>query len=501
MRLGCFSRYKRTKTKGKSTGANNASVLCPHTFLLGTLDSTSPVSILRGKPELLKKIWCLVCEEWWAQHIENFYGEIPELGHINIELDRTQVGVFLYPSKRQAVAGIPCATIKKDVSFPALTTIVSESTFTDKESSHLYINMMPIDLKHLEDSLPEICLGYREMILICMNKMYNPAGETQIAYLTIDERPVTNSNIPQRRGGLHVDSPGFLPLATGSENRKDVQRFLDGDGNYVPGAEHYWGNGIMMRDETMHGGIFMTSNVSGSCAVWNAYVLDDKDDHIIGPHGNVERYREYLGHPTKILEAGELVWMTDKTPHESLPFKGNIHRQYFRLVTGPITAWFSNHSTANPLGITPPKEVQIIHGNKFEIYPTSMYHEYNYHVGSKQKTEELRNVKEMHKFLYNLSLRHLGEAFTSCGLKSVSAIINEVLEGRELRPSFDNILGRDNWSFMYYENRILNVALCNSIRLWRTCAGGNGFTTWIEEDIEHERVQFELIVHKAFITW
>jgi len=38
----------------------------------------------------------------------------------------------------------------------------------------------------------------------------------------------------------------------------------------------------------------------------------------------------------------------DRTPHESLPMPVGTRRQYFRLVAGPVSVWFSEHSTVNP---------------------------------------------------------------------------------------------------------------------------------------------------------
>ena len=132
----------------------------------------------------------------------------------------------------------------------------------------------------------------------------------------------------------------------------------------------------------------------------------------------------FTGPCARTLDAGELIWMTDKTPHESLPIPvavGNssrpveeMHqtsgikhtkleatpaqpqrRQFFRLVVGEVTAWFADHSTPNPLAsigtsstsetensntplqsrspehmkTTPPASVRIVTGNKFHLYP------------------------------------------------------------------------------------------------------------------------------------
>jgi len=84
------------------------------------------------------------------------------------------------------------------------------------------------------------------------------------------------------------------------------------DGVWIPGAEHHWGGGIMMREETTDGGIFMASNVTNSTAVYNCYLRDEEGD-IIGPHGDIERLRYLIEPEKRLLKAGELLWMTDKT--------------------------------------------------------------------------------------------------------------------------------------------------------------------------------------------
>ena len=64
--------------------------------------------------------------------------------------------------------------------------------------------------------------------------------------------------------------------------------------------------------------------------------------------------------------SGKMVWITDCTLHESLPLKAGTSRQYFRLVTSEVSVWYADHSTPNPLGIKPPENVKIVHGNKFD---------------------------------------------------------------------------------------------------------------------------------------
>ena len=56
------------------------------------------------------------------------------------------------------------------------------------------------------------------------------------------------------------------------------------------------------------------------------------EPRLIGPFGGVEHLRPLLGRGTE-LGSGELVWLTDRTPHESLPLRPGTPRQFFRLVS------------------------------------------------------------------------------------------------------------------------------------------------------------------------
>jgi len=66
------------------------------------------------------------------------------------------------------------------------------------------------------------------------------------------------------------------------------------------------------------------------------------------------------------MAPNEMYWLTDRTPHESLPLKTDTYRQFFRLVTSQLSAWFAEHSTANRSGTEPdPAITKIIRGSKF----------------------------------------------------------------------------------------------------------------------------------------
>lgn len=383
-----------------------------YSFLEGTLCSSSPLCRLRGQSDILRQIWLLACEEWWDLHIERYGDEIPRLPMWK----GTSSADYLkqYPEFRQQCGGCPVAIVEEGVIFPPL----SLEPIEEIGSEYLYTNMMPISLKNLNRTVPSCCVGYIPMIELCLSRMYTGWGQSvpsdMIGYLTIDERPCVPGN-SQRRGGLHVESPGVLPTI---DSIDDLQYSLGG--NFVPGAEHNWGNGLMMRDETFQGGIYMASNIADTCAVWNCRV-NDRDGDIIGCHGNIERLRPILGPPTAKLRANDLVWMTDKTPHESLPLPENmagVRRQYFRLVVGEVTAWFADHSTPNPLGVRPPPTVRIVSGNKFDIPATVLC--CSWRSGSEEELTAARDELELRSALHLYGMGHRADILIQkTGIRSI----------------------------------------------------------------------------------
>jgi hypothetical protein len=125
---------------------------------------------------------------------------------------------------------------------------------------------------------------------------------------------------------LHVESGGLLPFTQGIDSSR-----------FVPGVEYTGGNGPMIRSERVEGEFFLGSNLANTTAVWNCRVRDEHGD-IIAPHGSIERCRALLGPPSRILDAGELVWLTDKTLHEALvPRPSSAHHMSWqRKVNGWI---------------------------------------------------------------------------------------------------------------------------------------------------------------------
>ena len=108
--------------------------------------------------------------------------------------------------------------------------------------------------------------------------------------------------------------------------------------------------------------IYIASNVPDSTRVWNCAV----DGEVIGQHGDIEHMRSALPGEGEVMRPGQVYWITDKTPHESLPLKEKTMRQFFRIVTADVSFWFKDHSTLNPLGVQPDPEItQIVSGDKF----------------------------------------------------------------------------------------------------------------------------------------
>ena len=106
----------------------------------------------------------------------------------------------------------------------------------------------------------------------------------------------------------------------------------------------------------------MASNVTNSTKVWNCEIQNL--DQVVDQYGGLEHnfVSSFLRHPGNNLQQGEMCWMTDRTPHASMPLKKGTKRSYFRLVTSQVSAWYEEHSTKNPYGVVPPNGVVVLKG-------------------------------------------------------------------------------------------------------------------------------------------
>jgi len=213
------------------------------------------------------------------------------------------------------------------------------------EPANRNVNMMPFIFGDIK-SLPDDLQCYFPLIEQCP---YMADERGKVGYLTVHESYIDVGQT-QRREGLHIESPGFFnddPNAA----------------SFTPGVEHPWGMGVFFGPDRYEGGIFMASSVADTSEVWDALV-DNRVPGIVDKHGGCEHLRALCGPGTK-LEAGELIWMTDCTPHEALPQNESGLRQFFRVVTPYVSHWYADHSTANPK-VPLLDHVRVMKGSKFK---------------------------------------------------------------------------------------------------------------------------------------
>lgn len=209
------------------------------------------------------------------------------------------------------------------------------------EPQDININMMPFILGDIQ-SLPEEYQHYWPLIKQCN---VPEEEEGKVCYLTIQEGFVAAGQ-SQRRGGVHIESPGTMIL-----------------GGQYKAQRYNWGCGaVLFDDSVVHGGIYMASNVPNSCRIWNLRVKEP--ERAVDSHGGLEHMRDILGEGT-CMEANKIYWLTDATPHESLPLEKDTHRQFFRLVTSSLSVWYPEHSTANEKTKVDQSITAVLNGSKF----------------------------------------------------------------------------------------------------------------------------------------
>jgi len=239
-----------------------------------------------------------------------------------------------------------------------------QGTCAFPEPTGINVNMMPIRLFD-RSTYPSFILPYEDMIRSCLVSSWDytnvkePSLYERVAYLTIDESPVPAGR-SHRRPGLHVERPAV------TSGRHVPYEAVNGPHGTEPFSEYKslaWGMGGCL-DGLPVDGIFMASNVADSCKVWPVTVVDPEE--VTDAHGGIEHMRDFIG-AGRALGAGEMCWITDRTPHESLPHDRDAHRQFFRLVVGRISVWYSRHNAPNPLGVQP--DAPVSDADKFAIYP------------------------------------------------------------------------------------------------------------------------------------
>lgn len=220
------------------------------------------------------------------------------------------------------------------------------------------VNMMPFILGNKE-SLPQDLQCYYPLIDACP---FCVEDFGKVAYLTVKESMVEQGQT-QRRPGLHIESPGAtLSLCSFEPGYEPNRLARDRRSRWGRGR---WGGGMSADTDRYEGGIYTASNIDDTLQVWDALVDCDNDvPNIVDAHGGCEHLRPLLNSSTK-LPAGDLVWMTDCTPHEASPQSTTAFRQFFRLVMPDISHWYAQHSTANS-NVPLPASVIVLEESKFK---------------------------------------------------------------------------------------------------------------------------------------
>jgi len=146
---------------------------------------------------------------------------------------------------------------------------------------------------------------------------------------------------------LKTESQGSSPSPMPSDSDSSEPE----SGCFKAAWEHSWGRGQFYTADEYEGGLYMASNMDGRFQVWDALI--DPNEGLAHKHsGDIEHVRPFLGKST-IMKKNELVWLSDRTPHEAKPGTEDGFRQFFQLVTSKVTLWYEDHYTPNPLCALP----------------------------------------------------------------------------------------------------------------------------------------------------
>ena len=95
--------------------------------------------------------------------------------------------------------------------------------------------------------------------------------------------------------------------------------------------------------------------------------VTDCINDIIGQNGAIDHLQNFLPDSSESMCAKKMYWLTDRTPLEFQRMKKRKYCQYFLLVTSQVSHWFEDHSTTNPSGVAPDKNItKIVKGNKIK---------------------------------------------------------------------------------------------------------------------------------------
>jgi hypothetical protein len=158
-------------------------------------------------------------------------------------------------------------------------------------------------------SLPNEYHEYADII----QSVYLKEGD--IGYLTIDES-IAIKGTPHR---------GY---------RSKYGRALHTEAGRLPEKIYIWGgvwggsHNVILEDRVE---ILLANNLDDSCAVWDAIHEDTSLDGDIGYASSIYPYET-----ATIMKAGEVHKIGILTPHESIPVKQDVKRQFLRIVSSGV---------------------------------------------------------------------------------------------------------------------------------------------------------------------
>lgn len=135
-----------------------------------------------------------------------------------------------------------------------------------------------------------------------------------IGYLTIDES-VAVKGTPHRG------------------TRAKTNRALHTEAGRRPGMIYGWGVWGGSESVTLEPDVelLIANNLDDSCAVWDAVHYDTSLDGDIGHESSMYPYQDAV-----MMKTGEVHKIGILTPHESLPVKQDVERQFLRIVSSGV---------------------------------------------------------------------------------------------------------------------------------------------------------------------
>ncbi len=199
---------------------------------------------------------------------------------------------------------------------------MTKMIITFPEFSNVRCLMMPY-IQGDSTSVPDIYSSYRGII----DTVFLRKGD--VGFLTIDES-IAIKGKPHR--GAHAKYARAL--------HTEVGRWPVGHPYWCWGGG--WGGKLNVTlDRNVK--ILLANNIDDSCAVWGAEHEDTSEDGDIGHVSDEYPYSNAI-----FMKAGEVHEIGILTPHESIPVRETVNRQFLRIISSGVHGR-EEYFTRNPL--------------------------------------------------------------------------------------------------------------------------------------------------------